>query len=130
MATQATLDWLEPTLGFALMGLVLLDVFSTVLYARIDSGILGFRIARVTWAVFHGISKAFGRRGGLVLPFCGPIILVLVLFVWALILTLGTALIIHPKLGSSVTATTGSTPTDFITAMIRRRQQRCNRWRR
>jgi len=40
MGTQTTLDWLEPTLGVALMGLVLLDVFSTVLYARINSGIL------------------------------------------------------------------------------------------
>ncbi len=109
--------WLEPTLGAALMGLVLLDVFWIVLYARMNSGILSFRIARVTWAVFHRMSKPFGRSRGFILSFCGPIILVLVLFVWALILTLGTALIIHPKLGNSVTANSGSTPTDFITAI-------------
>ena len=117
MGTHVTLKWLEPALGAALIGLVLLDVFSTVLYARINSGILSFRIARVTWAVFHRMSKPFGQRRGFVLSFCGPIILVLVLFVWALILTLGTALIIHPKLGSSVIANTGSTPTDLIAAM-------------
>ncbi len=117
METQATLHWLEPALGAALIGLVLLDVFSTVLYARISTGILSYRIARVTWEVFLRVSKPFGRRRGFVLSFCGPIILILVLFAWALILTLGTALIIHPKLGSSVTANNGSTPTDFIAAM-------------
>lgn len=57
MGTQATLNWLEPALGAALIGLVLLDVFWTVLYARISTGILSYRIARVTWVVFLRVSK-------------------------------------------------------------------------
>ncbi|WP_193364431.1 hypothetical protein [Corallococcus macrosporus] len=36
---------------------------------------------------------------------------------WALELTLGTALVIHPVLGTAVRANSGPTPTDFLTAM-------------
>jgi hypothetical protein len=36
---------------------------------------------------------------------------------WALGLTLGTALILYPELGKSVTAKSGETPTDFLAAL-------------
>jgi hypothetical protein len=45
------------------------------------------------------------------------VILVLLILVWAAVLTCGTGLIIHPVLGRSVRSTAGPTPTDFITAM-------------
>ncbi len=117
MDTQTTLHWAEPILGALLICLVLLDVFATVLYARIRSGFISYRVARVTWASFRWFSKPFGHRQGFLLSFCGPIILILVLLVWAFVLTLGTALIIYPKLGSSVITSNGPTPTDFITAL-------------
>src|SRR3954453_641790 len=64
-----------------------------------------------------GYPGRFISRQGAVLSFCGPVILVLLVGVWALGLTLGAALIMHPELGTSIRATNGETPTDFIAAM-------------
>ena len=38
--------WLEQTSGFLLLALVLLDVFLTVLYARLGTGLLAPRISQ------------------------------------------------------------------------------------
>ncbi len=43
--------------------------------------------------------------------------LVLLLLTWAIGLTLGTALVMHPYLGSAITASNGSKETDFVTAL-------------
>ena len=51
------------------------------------------------------------------LSYAGPVILVVLVALWFWGLALGIALITHPKLGTSVTATTGATPTDFATAL-------------
>jgi hypothetical protein len=111
-------DWLEQALGVLLILLVLADVFLTVLYARAaDIGIFGTRLARVIWAAFRAASGVLGPRGGEVLAFCGPAILVLLVAAWALALTLRAALVMHPLLGSAITAQSGETPTDFVTAM-------------
>ena len=108
---------LEQCLGILLILIVLLDVFLTVLYARIGTSIIGSRVGWLTWASFVRASKVSGSKRGAVLSFCGPVILVLLVGVWALGLTLGAALIMHPELGTSIRATNGETPTDFITAM-------------
>jgi len=39
----------EQVAGALLMAVVLLDVFLTVLYARIGTGIISTRLARATW---------------------------------------------------------------------------------
>ena len=109
--------WLEQSLGALLFLIILLDIFLTVLYARIGTSIIGSRVGRLTWAFFVKASRVFGSRRGAVLSFCGPAILVLLVGVWALGLTLGAALIMHPELGTSIRATNGKTPTDFVTAM-------------
>jgi hypothetical protein len=109
--------WLEQALGVFLVLLVLADVFLTVLYARADTGIISSRLARVTWAAFRAATGALGRRGGDVLAFCGPAILVLLVATWALALTLGAALVMHPLLGTAITAQSGGTPTGFVAAM-------------
>jgi len=109
--------WLEQALGVFLVLLVLADVFLTVLYARAGTGIISVRVARVTWAAFRAATGAFGPRGGDVLTFCGPAILVLLVAAWALALTLGAALVMHPLLGTAITAQGGGTPTDFVAAM-------------
>lgn len=118
MEGRVILAWLEQALGVMLMFLVLLDVFLTVLYARAGAGVISHRLAFVVWRFFLGVSKNAGRQRGDVLSFCGPVILVTLLLVWALALTCGAALIIHPHLGASVTKSSGSTPTDFITALF------------
>jgi muconolactone delta-isomerase len=108
---------LELVVGAAVVLLVIADVFLTVLYARIGAGILSPQIARGTWWVFAHLARWFRSQHDKVLSFCGPVILVNLLVVWALLLTVGAGLIIHPALGTSVTVTTGATSTDFISAL-------------
>jgi hypothetical protein len=108
---------LEPVAGAAMTVLVLLDVFLTVLYARAGSELLSRLVARTIWPVFRIASLPFGRHRGRVLTFCGPVILVALIFVWAAGLALGAALVMHPHLGGGVRASQGSTPTDFVSAL-------------
>ena len=109
--------WLEQAVGVLLVLVILLDVFLTVLYARIDIGLVSYKLARLTWQLFRGLAKLSGPRRGDVLSFCGPVIVVLVVLVWASALTLGVALVMHPMLGTSIRASSGDTPIDFIAAL-------------
>ena len=110
--------WLEQALGACLVLVVLLDVFLTVLYARIGTGIISNRLARLTWRLLLGLAKLSGpRSSATVLSFCGPVILVLLVLAWALGLTVGAALVMHPDLGTSIRAGNGDTPTDFVAAL-------------
>ncbi|HEX8638555.1 MAG TPA: hypothetical protein VF692_10870, partial [Pyrinomonadaceae bacterium] len=109
---------LEQIFGALLITVVMLDVFLTVLYARARIGIISRLISAVTWRLFRAVSVPFGEYRASVISLCGPAILALVVGVWAFALCLGAALIIHPALGTSVTASSGATPTDFITALF------------
>src|SRR5690349_6760263 len=101
---------LEQGLGILLVLIILLDIFLTVLYARIGTSIIGPRLGRLVWASFLKASKPAGPRRGAILSFCGPLILVLLVGLWAFGLTLGAALIMHPELGTSIRADNGETP--------------------
>jgi hypothetical protein len=107
----------EPIAGAVLMVVVLLDVFLTVLYARAGTELLSSSVARTIWFLCRLVSGAFGRHRGRVLTFCGPVILVALIFIWAAGLAVGAALIMHPHLGGGIRASQGSTPTDFMTAL-------------
>lgn len=111
------IERLEQGVGALLTLIVLLDIFLTVLYARMGTSFLGERVGRVVWACLIMVSKVMRLPRGRVLSFCGPLILVSLVVVWALGLTLGAALIMHPDLGDSIRATNGETPTDFVTAL-------------
>lgn len=111
------LRWLEQASGCLVLAVVLLDVFLDVLYARLGTGILAPRISRIVWRVFLWGSRPLGRHRRVAMAFCGPVILGVLVGTWALGLTLGTALVIHPALGTAIRATSGATPTDFVTAM-------------
>jgi hypothetical protein len=108
---------LESLLGAALVLTVLLDVFLTILYARIGAYVFSLPLARLTWKLLRLASKAFGARRGIVLSFCGPVILVSLIVVWALVLICGTAMIIEPLLGTSVQRAHVHEHYDFVTAM-------------
>ncbi|WP_132253316.1 two pore domain potassium channel family protein [Methylobacterium segetis] len=108
---------LERALGALVMGFVLADIFLTVLYARIGTGLIADRVAHLTWAIFRRAADQFGQKRDVVLSFCGPVILIAFVLLWALGLTLGAGLIIHPALGTAVRASTGETPADFMTAL-------------
>lgn len=104
--------------GVVLMLLFLADIFLTVLYARAGTGLLAPYWNRAIWALFRAVAMLFGRRRGLVLSFAGPAIVILLIAFWALGLTVGAALVIQPELGSAIRPSSGSTPTDFITATL------------
>lgn len=117
MDSNATLRWAEQALGVLVVLLILLDVFLTVLYARIGTGVVADRVAHLTFRAFRLASKPFGRHRGAIVSFCGPVILVAIIGVWASTLMLGAALVIHPALGTSVRVGDGETPTDFVSAL-------------
>lgn len=106
---------LEQLFGAVLMLVVLLDVFLTVLYARVGTGILSPKLARVTWRLFRLLPA--GRYRPMVLSLCGPAVLVLLVLTWSVLLAFGAGLIIHPELGTGVRASSGETPTDLVTAV-------------
>lgn len=109
---------LEQVVGAGLFAAVLLDVFLTVLYARMGTSLLAGPLARLTWRVVRAASASLGWSRGVVLSFCGPAILVLLVTAWSAGLTLGAALFIHPTLGDGVRLSNdGQTPTAFRAAV-------------
>jgi hypothetical protein len=112
-----TTPWVQQISGAVLVLFVLLDVFLTVLYARMGSGIISARLARLVWHAFRVIAEAVPRRRARVLSFCGPVILVLLVLVWMSGLTLGNALILHPAMGTAIRSSGGKTPNDFVSAL-------------
>lgn len=109
---------LEQVLGAALMLLFLADVFLTVLYARAGTGLLAPRWNRALWALLHAVARLSGRCRGAVLSFAGPLIVVLLIGFWAIGLTVGSALVIRPELGTAIRPSNGDTPTDLVTALL------------
>jgi len=111
------LQRLEQLAGAALILLALVDVFLTVLYARLGTAVLSTRLSRMVWRAFRPFAARAGRNRGKVLSFCAPLILVVLIGMWAALLAFGAALLIHPALGTSVRATVGPTSRDFMTAL-------------
>src|SRR5436190_10939487 len=107
----------EQIAGAAVTVVVLLDIFLTVLYARAGTSLLSSVVARTIWHACRRGSQPFGATRGKVLSFCGPVILVALIFVWAAGLALGAGLIMHPHLGGGIRASQGATPTDFVSAL-------------
>jgi hypothetical protein len=108
---------LEQAVGVFLVAFALLDVFLTVLYARIGAGLISRMVARVTWEVWRCASRPFQAQRGVILSFCGPAILVLLVAAWTVTLTCGAGLIVHHALGTGVRETMGETRTDLVTAI-------------
>jgi hypothetical protein len=107
----------EQIAGAVVTIVVLLDIFLTVLYARAGTALFSTYVSRAIWLVFRLVARPFNRHRGKVLSFCGPVILIALIFVWAAGLALGSALIMHPHLGSGIRASEGSTPRDFMSAL-------------
>jgi len=108
---------IEQIAGAVLTLVTLLDIFLTVLYARAGTELLSPVVSRSIWIVFRLVSRPFGRNRGRVLSFCGPVILVALIFVWAVGLAFGSALIMHPNLGGGIRVSEGPTPRDFMSAL-------------
>jgi hypothetical protein len=111
------MKFVEQFAGAGLILIILIDVFLTVLYARADTGLVSRQVARAVFRVFRCASRVVDTQRGKLLSFAGPTILIFLVMVWFFGLTLGTALVIHPQLGTSIRATSGQTETDFTTAL-------------
>ncbi|WP_430252244.1 ion channel [Neorhizobium sp. DAR64860/K0K1] len=109
---------LQQLVGAGLMLLFLADIFLTVLYARAGTGLFAARWNRFIWAVVLGASRLSGRYRATILSLAGPLIVVALIGVWALGLTIGAALIVHPELGTAVRPSSGASSTDFVTALM------------
>src|SRR4051812_13038592 len=107
----------EQIAGAVVTVVTLLDIFLTVLYARAGTALFSPVVSRAIWLLFRHVSRPFGRNRGKVLSFCGPLLLVALIFVWAAGLVLGSALIMHPHLGGGIRESQGSTPRDFMSAL-------------
>ena len=108
---------LQQISGILIVMLILLDVFLTVLYARMGTGLISPRLAKLVWRAFRAVARSIPRYGDVIASFCGPVILVLLVFTWIAGLTLGNALLFHPVLGSAIQSGSGKTPTDFVSAL-------------
>jgi hypothetical protein len=111
-------SWLAPLLGAVLIGMVLVDVFLTVLMPASGHGPLRRPLSRVTWAVFLWVGRRLPRRRrrGL-LTYSGPVLISGTIVVWVLLLLLGWALVYLPALGSGIVASKGDTTESLITAL-------------
>src|SRR4051812_5190096 len=114
----------EQVVGILIFLFVLLDVFMTVLYARLGSqgaakwgaGVIGNAVGRTVRVVLQYVPAPRKRRNA-VLSFCGPVTVVLLLSAWSWTLGLGAALMLHPYLGDSIQVQGSATPTDFVAAL-------------
>jgi hypothetical protein len=113
------LRWLSPIGGGALALVALADIFLTVLYARIGWAFLIETLGACLWRLFKRVAPGFGRYRDQVLSFCGPTVLVCAVALWVTMLICGFALIVWPRLGTSVVASRPDQPTprDFATAI-------------
>jgi hypothetical protein len=114
----------EQVAGTCIFLFVLLDIFMTVLYARLGShgiarwgsGVIGNIVGRGVRDVLRYLPAKGKQRDGL-LSFCGPITVVLLLSVWSWSLGVGAAMILQPHLGESILVQGDETPTDFVAAL-------------
>lgn len=102
--------------GAGLMLLALVNVFLTVLYARSGAGFITPRLNRLSRRAMRALAPRRRSARDKFLSFGGPIVMVLTVAVWAVLLFTGSALIAWPELGRGIQATSGATPTDFLTA--------------
>lgn len=116
----------ERIVGVLLVLAVMADVFLTVLYARVGrrgiarfgTGVISERVATHVWRAFRWAGTRGKRVNDDLLSFAAPVIVVLFLAVWVAMLTIGSAMVLHPALRTDIRSTTGSTPTDFFTAVF------------
>lgn len=112
------MDVLEPVLGILVVGLVLLDVFYTVLFPASGHGPLRRPMSRWTWRLFAAVARRLAdpRRRDF-LAYSGPTQISLSIISWVVLLVVGWALVYHPALGSGIVASSGPTDTGWDTAI-------------
>ncbi|HEY9666120.1 MAG TPA: potassium channel family protein [Coleofasciculaceae cyanobacterium] len=111
------MDWVAKIVGVGLVVLALVDLYLTVLYPRLSSGILSLPIGKGIWCLFRLAACSIPSKDKRLLSHAGAIVLIAIVVVWICLLIGGFALIVWPALGSAIQASQGQTPTDFGTAL-------------
>jgi hypothetical protein len=122
---EAMAEWFEQLAGALLILCVLVDIFLTVLYAKIGSqgasragaGIISLRVARATWWMFRHVSSRLPVNRDAAWSFCGPVTVVCLVVVWSMLLAAGAALMLHPALGEGVRSSSSPHARDFLSAL-------------
>lgn len=91
-------------LGLAIQLVVLVDIFKTIIYIN-GAGFLSSNVSKGIWRLFYRIAGGNGDRQ--ILNLCGPIILLVFLFMWITLIWLGYSLIYISETTSVFDASTG-----------------------
>ncbi|MDT0295043.1 hypothetical protein ACFQ3R_05390 [Mesonia ostreae] len=92
-------------LGLLIQAVVLVDIFKTIIYIN-GAGFLSSTVSKGIWRLFYKISGGNGERK--ILNLCGPIILLVFLFMWISFIWLGYSLIYISEPSSVISNTTGN----------------------
>ncbi len=103
--------------GSILILLGVLDVFLSILYARSGTGILAPYANRIVWHIFRRTAIIFGKKRDATLSYCGPVLLVVIIALWAALLVCGFALISWPQLGEGIRKSSGAADQGSWTAL-------------
>ena len=117
--------WFEQVAGALLIVCAFLDIFLTVLYAKIGShgasragaGVISLRVARAIWWVFRHITGRLPFNRDAAWSFCGAVTVVCLVLVWSTLLAVGAALMLHPALGEGVRSSSSPHVRDFVSAL-------------
>ena len=105
-------------IGAAVVTLMLLDVFFTVLFPASGHGPVRKPLAWTVWHVFHLLSiMTAGQRRRNLLSYSGPVLFTINFMAWLVLLVIGWAMIYKPALGAEITASSGLTDPSWVTAI-------------
>jgi len=103
--------------GLLIVLAILIDIYLTVLHGGKISLISGPYI-RLIWWIFCRVSELVPRRRNRILSYAGPTLIPAIINMWAVMLSIGFALIFLPTMGIHIVAASGdTTPTGFWPAL-------------
>lgn len=112
------MDLLLPIAGAALVLIVALDVFFTVLFPASRHGPIRKPLAHLIWLLFRSVGGMLsGQRRRNFLSYSGPVVISASIAAWFLLLVLGWAMIYKPALGVGIQASSGLTDKSWSTAL-------------
>jgi hypothetical protein len=98
--------------GLLLIAIALRDVFDALFHEN-GSGVLSRRVMRAVWQVFRRVAGGPSAR----LELAGPVSLIAVVVVWAVLLVVGWALLLVPHFPEGFSVTGGASEGGFVDAL-------------
>lgn len=104
--------------GLLVVGVVLADVFLTVLFPASGRGPIRRPLSRWSWRFFALVGSRLGTvRRRRFLAYSGPTQIASTVVVWVVLLAVGWSLVFQPALGTGVVSARGPTDTGWSTAL-------------